>query len=158
MKPPDISTSKAIKPTRTLLSLFWALIAAFVATLIALASMGSDLLPGEYGGIVVPSMFGLFLVLSIPELIFAIRERMEIRLRRFLILTGASALGLFISFMLHNAFYAIFIYFFGEGFWEKVGLGDEPFFFVFAVIVCPVAFLVGAIGTIVLFIKRRKAA
>ncbi|GAG58846.1 unnamed protein product, partial [marine sediment metagenome] len=103
-----------------------------------------------------PSAFALFLLLSIPELIFAIRQRLEKLFKRFLILTGASALGIFVSFVLHNAIYAIFIYFFGEGFWERIGIGDEPFFFVLAVIICPIAFLVGIVGSIVLFVKRRR--
>ena len=57
---------------------------------------------------------------------------------------------------MHNAIYALFIVLFGADFWERTGLGDEPFFFILALIVCPIAFLVGVIGSIILFIKTRK--
>jgi hypothetical protein len=33
---------------------------------------------------------------------------------------------------------------------------DEPFFFILATIVCPIGFLVGVVGSIVLFVKERK--
>jgi len=57
---------------------------------------------------------------------------------------------------LHNLFYGLFIVWFGADFWERTGLVDEPFFFILALIVCPIAFLVGVIGSIVLFIKKKK--
>ncbi|GAG61024.1 unnamed protein product, partial [marine sediment metagenome] len=53
-------------------------------------------------------------------------------------------------------FYALFILLFGADFWERIGIGDEPVFFILAIIVCPIAFLVGVIGSIVLFIKKKK--
>jgi len=74
-------------------------------------------------------------------------------LQKFFLLTGASAAGFFVSFLLHNAIYALFIYFFGEGFWSG---GDEPFFFIMAVFVCPLGFLVGAIGSIVIRVKKSR--
>ena len=77
-------------------------------------------------------------------------------LKKFLILTGASAVGFFLSVILHNLVYGLFIHLFGSGFWERIGLGDEPFFFIIAVFVCPIGFLVGAVGSIVLFIKERR--
>jgi len=64
-------------------------------------------------------------------------------LKRFLSLTGASAVGLFVFVLLHNAVYGVF------------GV-EEPFFFLLAVIVCPLAFLLGATGTIVLFLTKGK--
>ena len=152
----NTNTDKSNKPTPILISLFWSLPAAFIIIASVLVCGQLDLLPEEYAGIIVPSVFALFLILSIPELIFAIRQRLEKLLKRFLILTGASALGIFVSFILHNAIYGIFIYFFGEGFWERIGMSDEPFFFVLAVIICPIAFLVGIVGSIVLFVKRRR--
>jgi len=32
----------------------------------------------------------------------------------------------------------------------------SPFFFILATIICPIAFLVGVIGSIVLFIKKKQ--
>ena len=43
--------------------------------------------------------------------------------------------------------------FFGEGFWERIGIEDEPVFFILAIVVCPLGFLVGTIGSIVHLVK-----
>ena len=73
-------------------------------------------------------------------------------LKRFLLVAGIS-LGVFIiSVFLHNAIYGLFIHFFGEDFWDRVGLGDEPVFF-FIAIISAFSFAVGLIGGLVIFIK-----
>jgi len=75
----------------------------------------------------------------------------------FLILTGASAAGMPIFAVLHNLVYGLFITWFGEGFWENNGGGDEPVFFFLAIVVCPALFLIGTVASIVLFVKTRVA-
>jgi hypothetical protein len=62
-------------------------------------------------------------------------------LKVFLLLAEASFVGLPISAILHNAVSALLN-------------TEEPVFFITAIIVCPIGFLVGAIGSIVLTIKR----
>ena len=69
-------------------------------------------------------------------------------------LQGASAVGIPVGVVLHNLVYGVFIYFFGENFWDRIGISDEPVFFVLAIVVCPIAFLVGTIGSIVLMVRR----
>lgn len=98
----------------------------------------------------------IFFLLGIALLIFAIKEATGGRLKKFLILTGASAVGAFVFSVLHNLVYGLFIYFLGQNFWDRIGLGDEPLFFFLALVVCPIAFLVGAIEVIILLIKKRK--
>lgn len=76
----------------------------------------------------------------------------------FFILTGASAAGMPIFAVLHNLVYGLLIALFGEGFWERQGSGgDEPVFFILAILVCPALFLIGTVGSIVLFVKARTA-
>ena len=41
------------------------------------------------------------------------------------------------------------IYIFGQGFWGQ--RGDEAFFFILALFVCPIIFIVGIIGSIIMF-------
>jgi len=77
------------------------------------------------------------------------------RFRKFLILAGLSFGGFFVSVLLHNLVYGLFIILFGPDFWDRIGLRDEPFFFLLAVIVCPIGFLIGAIGSVVLFVKEK---
>ena len=83
----------------------------------------------------------------------------EPRARKVLfILAGASAAGIPICAVLHNLVYGLFIFWFGKGFWDRHGPGgDEPVFFVLAVVVCPILFLVGTVGGIVHLVKGRVA-
>ena len=53
-------------------------------------------------------------------------------------------MGLPISILLHNAVSRLFNI-------------EEPVFFIMAIFVCPIGFLVGAVGTIVLAIKNKQA-
>ena len=71
------------------------------------------------------------------------KEGLQGLLKKFLLLTGASAVGFFVFVLLHNAVYGLF------------GV-EESFFFILAVIVCPLGFLVGATGTIVLLKKGER--
>ena len=79
-------------------------------------------------------------------------------LKKFLLITVAAPIGAVVSVVLHNFVYGVFIYFFGADFWERTGIGEEPVFFTIAIFISPVAFLVGAVGSIVLLIKARRTA
>ncbi len=135
---------------------FWLLMGAFVV----IASVFSipaarELLMGITFLIVAGT---IFLALGVALMVLAVKEKVAGALKKFLILTGASVVGIPVSVVLHNAIYGLFIAWFGAGFWDRVGLGDEPFFFLMAIVVCPLAFLVGAIGTIVLVLRGRRVA
>jgi len=78
-------------------------------------------------------------------------------LSKFVVLAGASFVGFFVSVLLHNAVYGLFIHFFGADFWDRIGVGDEPFFFIIALFVCPIGFFVGLVGSVVQFIKKKRA-
>ena len=73
-------------------------------------------------------------------------------LKIFLLMAGISLGAFIISVFLHNAIYGLFIHFFGQDFWDRVGLGDEPVFF-FIAIISVLSFVVGLIGSFVMFIK-----
>jgi len=79
-------------------------------------------------------------------------KRASPELKKSMIVTGLCLVGIPIFAVLHNLVYALFIHFFGEDFWGK-GAGDEPFFFMLAIFVCPIGAIVGAIRMLV--IKRR---
>ena len=79
-------------------------------------------------------------------------ERGLRRLRIFLLVAGISLGAFIISVFLHNAIYGLFIHFFGADFWDRVGVGDEPVFFIIALL-SVVAFAVGIIGSLVMFFK-----
>ncbi|UCD00235.1 MAG: hypothetical protein JSW66_10200 [Phycisphaerales bacterium] len=81
---------------------------------------------------------------------------MERRLKKYLIITAASVVGFIVCAILHNVVYGLFIYWFGPDFWERIGIPDEPFFFLLAVIICPVLFLIGLVGSLVFAISEIK--
>lgn len=98
--------------------------------------------------------FIIFFLLGVVLIFFTIREKVKGALKKFLMLTGISSAGFFVSILLHNFIYGLLIYWFGSDFWERIGIGDEPFFFFVAIFVCPIGFLVGVIGSIILFVKK----
>ena len=136
-------------------SIFWALVAVFVviASVFFIPTL-RELLMG-FLFIIISGV--VFFLLGVALIFLTVKEKVGGIFKKFLILTGASAAGFFVFSLLHNAVYGLFIHFFGADFWDRIGLADEPFFFVMAVFVCPIGFLVGAVGSIVLFIKRRRA-
>ncbi|MBN2421830.1 hypothetical protein JXB41_01270 [Candidatus Woesearchaeota archaeon] len=87
----------------------------------------------------------IFTILGIILIIKAIKLKNK-PAKRFLLLTGIAAAGILPGTILHNLVYALFILLFGEGFWQG---GDEPVFFIFALVVCPILFIIGSTGTLV---------
>ncbi len=83
----------------------------------------------------------LLLLLGVALLVLTVRERVAGIPGVFLLLTGASAAGMIVSIIMHNI----------TGSWLGI---EEPVSFVMAVFVCPIAFLVGAVGSVVLILKK----
>jgi len=135
---------------RSTVVIFWLTFAFFVLALSNILIMNMVDLFNRYlffaSGAVLP-------FLGIALIVLAAKAKITRMSKAFFILTGASAVGMVISSVLHNLVYALFIKLFGEGFWS--GMGDEPVFFVLSVIVCPVALLTGIIGGIVLIAKKK---
>ncbi|MBA7700381.1 hypothetical protein ES703_109095 [subsurface metagenome] len=138
-------------------SIFWALVGVFVVSvgIMVSAPLLLPTLQRVYMGFLFSSG-ALFLSLGITFLVLTIKGKTKGISRKFQLLIGASAVGIPISAILHNAIYALFILWQGEGFWERIGLGDEPVFFIIAIIVCPIGFLVGVVGSIVLTKKKSR--
>ena len=90
-----------------------------------------------------------FVVVAIPRARTAL-AKLEIpekySPKHFLQLLWLSAQAFFLAFMLHNGIYALFIFFFGWGFWDR--WGDEPVFFCIALFVVPAGLIAGAFGRV----------
>ena len=137
-------------------ALFWALVAVFaIIAIVVFIPPARESIMNFHFLIISGTIFSL---LGVALIFWTVKERMDGLLGKFLILTGASAIGIFVSVLLHNAIYGLFIYWFGADFWDRIGLADEPFFFIMAIFVCPMGFLVGVVGSIVLTIKQLRAA
>jgi hypothetical protein len=156
-------TSKYIRP------LFWALLGAFILVFLSIFVMNppirtwlNDLYPDETVAVAVSIFFPLsgllFFALGLTLLIVTIRARARLDrlLKRFLLVTSSSAVGIFASLLLHGVVFGLLILVFGEDFWTRTGLEDEPFFFIMGLLVCPLAYLVGTIGSIILMFRKKK--
>ena len=135
--------------------IFWITVAVFVIIILSMLSGDQFIGGAAYRYIMFPAFIVLF-GLGIALLVLTVKKGPEGKRQAFLILTGASAVGIPASAVLHNLVYALLILIFGEDVWGS--LGDEPVFFFLAVIVCPLAYLVGAVGTIVLAARDRRSA
>lgn len=83
-------------------------------------------------------------------------QKIEGKFKKFLMLSGASAAGFFIFALLHNIFYGL------EQITSHIAIlsylmkAFEVIFFLIAIFACPIGFLIGVIGTISMFNKKRK--
>ncbi len=139
----------------SLTTIFWTLIAIFVTTVIYIfipmtAPIRRPLWPFFVALAIISFLLGVILIF------LTLKKQAKGWPKRFLLLTGISVIGMPISIVLHNFIYGLFIYLFGQNFWERIGLTDEPVFFIIAIFLCPIGFLVGAICNIVLLVKQRK--
>jgi len=137
-------------------SIFWALVGVFIV-LVGTIVCPPPLFPRVIGLFLLIISGTLLLSLGITFLVLTIKGKTKGIFRKFQLLTGASAIGIPVSIFLHNAIYGLFILWFGTDFWDRIGPGgDEPFFFIMAIFICPIAFLVGTVGSTVLAVKRGK--
>jgi len=142
--------SKKNKVYTATIAIFWTLVAFSILTLSNIFLMNGLNLLNRY---LFFASAAILTCLGIALIVLTVRAKLNKISKAFFILTGASASGIVIGSVLHNLVYALFILIFGQSFWGS--MGDEPVFFILAIIVCPVALLVGIIGCIVLIAKKK---
>jgi len=132
---------------------FWVLIGVFLAVLAQffVPAVG-DLFMGS---ILFLAPFAVFSLLGAVLLFLAIKGSVKGILKKFLILTGASAAGFFVCVFLHNAFYALAMVTNDIIVLNYLIEALHVIFFLIAIFACPVGFLIGAVGSIVMLIKKR---
>ena len=98
----------------------------------------------------------IFFLLGIILIVSTIKEKVKPKLKKSLLLTGISSVGFFISVILHNLFYALAMI--ASNIFLLKYLIDllSVTFFLIAIFICPIGFLVGAIWSIILLIKQKK--
>lgn len=137
-------------------AIFWALVGIFIVIAsVFLVSALTELLMG-FPFIIISGV--VFTLLGTALIVLTAKEKVRGMLKKFLLLTGASAVGFFIFALLHNVFYGLGIM---TSHITVLSRSMEVFhlaFFIMAVIVCPIGFLVGAVGSIVLAIKELRMA
>jgi hypothetical protein len=138
---------------RSLPILFWVLVAAFAA--LVLTVLFPDVL--DFFRPLFLSLMALCFLLGLALLILSVRWHARTLLRTFWLLAGASTAGFALGSVLHNVFYALATI---TDNWPILHQSMEVLevgFFVIAVLLCPLAFLVGMVGAIVLLVRRRTS-
>ena len=131
---------------------FWAMITIFVLILLYfVVSIGSDMKRWLFGLVAVLSFIWLFL--GILLIVFATKSKLEKRHKIFLILMGASAIGVPVFSVLHNVFYAFGVLSENITWLHAVFEFLHAGFFIISLLGCPIAFIVGAVGSIVMMRK-----
>ena len=111
---------------------FWALVGV---SLLILSQIFVPAVRGLFrGALLFLAPFVVFSLLGAVLIFLTLKKKVKGKLRKFLILTGVSATGLFISILFHNLVSGLF----------KI---EEPLFFLLAIIVCPIGFLIGVVGS-----------
>jgi hypothetical protein len=139
-------------------AVFWVLV-AFALVVVGSMTLGHVLpvVERSFEYIFFPAA-AIFLLLGIALIILAAKAPLTRALRVFLIMAGSAGAAFLLSVVLHNLVYGLLIWWFGEDFWGAQGGGDEAFFFIIAIFVCPLVFLVGTVGSIVMFILGRRGS
>jgi len=99
----------------------------------------------------------VLLLIGTSIVVLAVKRIEKGLLRNFLLTAGASLTALPVFALIHNLLDSLSIYPFVAGFWGRIGLTEEPLFFLLATLVCPLGFFVGAIGSAILVLKRSTA-
>lgn len=128
---------------KLLWSIFLALVAVFLVVFIAIfvpISASPDFLfLVRVLSFIVPC--ALLLLLGVALIVLTVRGKIGGMPRVFLLLTGASAAAMVVSIIMHNV----------TDSWFGI---EEPVSFIMAVFVCPIAFLVGGVGSVALGFKK----
>ena len=133
---------------------FWALVGTFLfITSQFFVSVISELIKGS---IVFLLPFFIFFLLGILLIYLTLKQKVGGVLKRFLILTGSSATGFFVFVFLHNFFYGLGIIVNQIPVLSLMMEVLHAAFFIIAIFVCPLGFVIGVIGTTVVFIKKKK--
>jgi hypothetical protein len=139
---------------KSIILTFWALIGVF------LLIVGQFFIPviSELfkGSLIFLLPFIIFSLLGIALMFLTLKQRVTGTLKRFLILTGGSATGFFVFVFLHNMFYGLAVITNQIPILSFVMEILHIAFFIIAIFVCPLGFVIGIIGTIAVFIKKRK--
>jgi len=139
---------------KSLITTFWALMGMFIVVL------------GQFFVPVFKDLFRGSLFFLSPILIFSLlggllvfltrKEETERKLKKFLILAGASAAGFFVFVFLHNLFYAFGVIVSSIAILRYLMEILHATFFLVAIFACPLGFLIGAIGSIIILVKRKR--
>jgi len=98
----------------------------------------------------------IFFIFGAVLIFLTLKLKTEKKLKVFLILTGASAVGFLVGVILHNFFYGLGMVTGHIIILKYVTEALHVAFFIIAILVCPIVFLIGAVGSMLMLIRKRK--
>jgi hypothetical protein len=126
---------------------FWALAILFVIVIMGFVFPLAEILGRRFFPIILIVLGIIFLILGILLIYLTYKLKIKGKQKWPLLLTGATPILALISVILHNLVYALMV---------TLGIGgDEAFFFILGLVVCPIVFLVSVVWSIVLMYKKR---
>lgn len=102
-------------------------------------------------------IFAAFSFLGFALIFMTLKEKVKGKLKKFLLLTGVSSLGFFIGVLLHNFLYALAVITEDIVILHYLMEALQVVFFIMAVFICPIGFLIGTGGSLVVFFKKGKS-
>ncbi len=139
---------------KSLIITFWVLIGSFLFVI------GQFFIPAVTelfrGSLFFLLPFVIFSLLGGLLIFLTLKEKIEEKLKKLLILTGASAAGFFVFVLLHNVFYALGVIASSIAILRYLMEILHVTFFLIAIFICPLGFLIGAIGSIIVLVKRKR--
>ena len=142
------------KGIKTVSIIFKALVAIFILLLCYFAIPASTHTKQAIFPFVAALAIAFFL-LGAVLIILTIKQKIAGKLKKYLILTGASSVGFLVSVLLHNFFYGLGIIAANITVLKYLMEGLHVAFFLIGIFACPIGFVVGAVGSIMMF-KSKK--
>jgi Ni/Fe-hydrogenase subunit HybB-like protein len=127
---------------------FGLLLATFALLVIVVGLAGP---PAHIPGTALATLAIAFVVLGLAVVVLTVKLHEARTTKLFFVLAGAAAAAMPICAVMHNVVYGLFAWWFGDGFWGSAG--DEPVFFLLAIVVCPALFVFGAVGSMVILAR-----
>lgn len=137
-----------------LLSTFWILIAIFLLILAELFLPVLGKFPNS--SLVFLLFFAVLFLLGILLILLTIKEAIGQKLRKSLLLTGVSAASFLTFIFLHNVFYGLGMIVKDVAVLSYLVEIFHITFFLITVFICPMGFLIGAVGSIIFFVKEKN--
>ena len=139
---------------KSLIITFWTLIIVFI---FILSEFFVPIISEFFkGSLLFLLPFVVFSLLGVLLIFLILKQNIQGKLRKYLLLTGIPAISFFIFIFLHNIFYALAEISSDVTILKYLMKFLEGIFFIIAIFICPLMFLIGAIGSIIIFIKIRK--
>lgn len=108
------------------------------------------------GSLLFLAPFAVFFLLGVALIVATVKKRVKGKLKKFLVLTGVSAAGFFVSVLLHNFLYALAVLTVNIKILHCLFEFLHAAFFLIGLLACPLGFLIGAAGSVILLGKRKK--